>query len=121
MKFKGFTVKVVSGPNPGVLGVRWPDALIEYPPKDPVHDNIVSAYIASQVGQRFSISVENGSGHDASVIFYVDGQMANVLLCYTNPSYNTVICHGIQPEAGYLRRFVFKKAVLTGVWFDNRS
>jgi hypothetical protein len=121
MKFKGFTVTVNSGPNEGAVGARRLNALNEYPTKDPVQNHTVSAYIASPVGQRFSISVKNECGHDASVVFYVDGQMANVLLCYGRPEYNNVACHGVQPKAGYLRRFIFKKATLTSVWFDNRS
>jgi hypothetical protein len=90
-------------------------ALQEYPSKEaPIQGNSASAYIASQPGLQFSIWVRNECGHDASVVFYVDGQMASVLLCYGRPQQNLIVCRGIQPEAGLLRRFVFQKANLTG-------
>jgi len=76
--------------------------------------NVVETYIASQEGREFSIIAENHSKMDASVIFYVDGQMANCLLCYKDGK--SVVCAGVQPQAGLLRKFVFQKATLTGTY-----
>ena len=95
--------------------------LPEYPAKDAVHENKTSTYVESQLGKQFSISVENDSVHDASVIFYVDGQMASVLLCYAKPKFNIVNCLGVQPQAGLLQRFVFSKATLSGTFLDLRD
>jgi hypothetical protein len=95
-------------------------ALEEYASKQTISDNTISSYIASQVGQQFFILVENEHDHDASVVFYVDGQMASVLLCYAKPKHNSVFCLGVQPEAGLLRRFVFSRATLTGSYCSLR-
>jgi hypothetical protein len=117
MKYKGFNVTVhTSLPQTG-SEIQKPTVLTEYPPKEPLSNNIKSTYIASQAGQQFSIHVENGSDSDASVIFYVDGQMASCLLCHAKPKHNSVMCYGVQPEAGLLRKFVFRKAPLTGIKF----
>lgn len=77
--------------------------------------NVIEGYIASQEGCEFSIIAENYSKTDASIIFYVDGQMASCLLCYKDGK--SVICAGVQPQAGLLRKFVFRKATLTGMTF----
>jgi hypothetical protein len=74
----------------------------------------VAAYVPSRVGERFSIAVENHSLNDATCIFYVDGQMASVLMCHAKPKYYMVNCQGVQPQPGILRRFVFSRATLTG-------
>ena len=114
MKYKEFNVTVhTSLPQTGT-GIQNTTPLPEYPPKEPLSNNIMSTYIASQAGQQFSVHVENESDSDASVLFYVDGQMASCLLCYAKPKYNSVICQGVQPQAGLLRKFVFRKATLTG-------
>jgi hypothetical protein len=104
MKFKDFCVSVrtLNGAAP------------EYPSKCTAA-NTVSSFIPSRAGERFSISVENNDLHDASCIFYVDGQMTSVLLCYAKPKHNVVFCQGVQPQPGILRRFVFSKATLTGM------
>lgn len=114
MKYKGFVVTVHTSLLQAGTEIQKTTALTEYPPKEPLSNNVKSTYIASQAGQQFSIHVENESDSDASVLFYVDGQMASCLLCYAKPKYNSVICHGVQPEAGLLRKFVFRKATLTG-------
>lgn len=112
MRFKGFKV-TVNTPTVSAHGsTNLP--LPEYPTKDSIHDNTISTYVESHVGKQFSISVENESLHDASVVFYVDGQMASVLLCYAKPKYNIVNCLGVQPQPGLLQRFVFSKANLSG-------
>ena len=108
MRFRGFNVSV----HRTVQAQLQSPALQEYPGKQ--HDNTCSAYIASKAGEQFAITVENESDKDASIVFYVDGQMASVLLCYTRPKHNMVVCCGVQPQAGLLRRFVFSKATLTG-------
>jgi hypothetical protein len=94
--------------------------LAEYPAKDAVHENAITTYVEAHIGKQFSISVENESTHDASVVFYVDGQMASVLLCYAKPKHNVVNCLGVQPEAGLLQRFVFSKANLSGLSERNQ-
>jgi len=113
MKFKDFTVTVTASTQ-CPQGILKSVALEEYPSKQPFQGNTAFSYIASQDGKRFSICVENDSANDASVVFYVDGQMASVLLCYAKPKYSLVTCYGVQPQAGLLRRFVFKRAALTG-------
>jgi hypothetical protein len=77
-------------------------------------DAVVERYIPAKAGSEFSIVVTNESFTDISVVFYVDGQMANCLLCYAPPSVNSVTCFGLEPQPGRLRKFVFRKAVLTG-------
>jgi len=113
MKHNGFTVTVDS-PTACAQGYNNLP-LPEYPAKDAVHDNVISTYVEARIGKQFSISVENESTHDASVVFYVDGQMASVLLCYAKPRHNRVSCLGVQPEPGLLQRFVFTKANLSGM------
>ena len=114
MKYKDFNVTVHTSLPRTETGIQNTTPLTEYRPKEPLSNNIISRYIASQPGQQFSIHVENESDSDASVLFYVDGQMASCLLCYAKPKYNSVICHGVQPRAGLLRKFVFRKVTLTG-------
>jgi hypothetical protein len=113
MKYKGFNV-TVNSPTACANGYNNLP-LREYPAKDPVHENVISTYLEAHIGKQFSISAENDSPHDASVVFYVDGQMANVLLCYAKPRHNIVSCLGVQPEPGLLQRFVFSKAYLSGL------
>jgi hypothetical protein len=113
MKYKGFNVTVHTSPQAGT-GIQKTTVLTEYPPNEPLSNNTLSTYIASQAGQQFSIHVENESDSDASILFYVDGQMASCLLCHAKPKHNSVVCHGVQPEAGLLRKFVFRKVNLTG-------
>jgi len=76
---------------------------------------IVERYIPAREGREFSIVVVNESANDVSCVFYVDGQMANCLLCYALPKVNSVTCYGVEPQPGRLRKFVFRKAVLTGI------
>lgn len=113
MKYKEFEVTVRT-PALCAGGYYKDMPLIEFPPKYPVENNTISTYIPSSVGKLFSITVENESTHDASVVFYVDGQMTSVLLCYAKPKYNVVNCQGVQPQAGLLRRFVFSPVSLSG-------
>lgn len=113
MKFKDFNVTVHTPSGESVSVTQKTTALPEYPPEDPVQGNIISTYIASQIGSQFSIVTENHTQSDASVVFYVDGQMACCLLCYKNNG--SVVCAGVQPQAGLLRKFVFRKATLTGI------
>jgi hypothetical protein len=108
MRFKDFNVSV----HRCIRGQLQSPALQEYPGRQ--DDSTCSAYIASKAGEQFAITVENEGDKDASVVFYVDGQMASVLLCYARPKHNTVVCCGVQPQAGLLRRFVFSKATLSG-------
>ena len=96
-----------------IHGQLQSSTLQEYPGKQ--QDKTCSAYIAAKAGEQFAIAVENESDKDASVVFYVDGQMTSVLLCYARPKHNTVVCCGVQPQAGLLRRFIFSKATLTGI------
>lgn len=113
MKYKDFEV-MVHAPLPGIVSViGGTTVLTEYPPKDPIQGNTISTYIASQAGTHFWIIATNRSENDASVIFYVDGQMAACLLCYKNN--HSVNCRGVQPEAGLLRKFRFRKVTLTGI------
>ena len=107
MRFRDFKVTV----HRSAQG-QLQSPLHEYPGKE--YDNVTSAYIASKAGEQFAIMVENEGELDASVVFYVDGQMASVLLCYGKTNHNTVICYGVQPQPGLLRRFVFTRAMLTG-------
>ena len=116
MRLKGFKVTVNTPTRCANGSNNLP--LQEYPAKDAVQENTVSTYLESYVGTQFSISVENDSMHDASVVFFVDGQMASVLLCYAKPKYNVVTCLGVQPQAGLLQRFVFSKATLSGTFSD---
>ena len=104
MKFKDFIVTVSTAQGTS----------LEYPPDPNVSANTVSTHIASRAGEQFSIVAQNDGIHDASCIFYVDGQLTSVLLCYARPKDNMVQCQGVQPAAGVLRRFVFSKATLTG-------
>ena len=113
MKYKEFIV-TVNTPTQCAGGYFKNMPLTEYPSKHPVENSTVTTYVPSHPGKLFSISVENGSLHDASVVFYVDGQMVSVLLCYAKPKYHVVNCLGVQPQAGLLRRFVFSKAILSG-------
>jgi len=103
MKFKNFCVSV----RTHAFGAAY-----EYPSKSTAA-NTASSFIPSRAGEQFFITVENNDLHDVSCIFYVDGQMASVLLCYAKPKHNLVICQGVQPQPGILRRFVFSKATLT--------
>ena len=114
MRHKGFNV-TVNTPTPCANGTYNNLPLPEYPAKDHVNGGTISTYVESQVGKQFSIGVENESSHDASVVFYVDGQMASVLLCYAKPKHNVINCLGVQPQAGLLQRFVFSKAMLSGI------
>ena len=113
MKYKEFTVTVKAS-SQCAQGILKTTPLQEYPPKQPTNGNTISTYIASIPGQQFSITVDNHNSHDASVVFYVDGQMASVLLAYAKPRHNSVTCYGVQPKAGLLRRFVFQRATFTG-------
>ena len=79
------------------------------------HGMIVERYIPAREGREFSIVVVNESANDVSCVFYVDGQMVNCLLCYAPPKFNSVTCYGVEPQPGRLRKFVFRKAVLTGI------
>ena|ERR1700734_3605977 len=114
MKYKEFQVTVRT-PALCTGGYYKDMPLTEFPPKYPVENNIISTYIPSSAGKLFSVAVENESTHDASIVFYVDGQMASVLLCYAKPKYNIVNCQGVQPQAGLLRRFVFSRVSLSGI------
>jgi len=109
MKFKNFNVSVF----PSVQGHLQYDALEEYAEKQ--DEKTCSAYIPSKAGEQFAIFVENDGYTDCSVVVYVDGQMASVLLCYGKPNHNSVVCHGVQPRPGVLRRFIFTKAILSGI------
>jgi hypothetical protein len=115
MKYKGFNVTVNTFIPQNGSGVAKSEALIEYHPKHPLQNNTMSTYIASRAGQQFSIKVENETEDSASVVFFVDGQMASCLLCYARPLNNEVVCYGVQPQEGILRKFMFKKATLTGI------
>jgi hypothetical protein len=113
MKYKGFNVTVnTPALCPGAYYKDMP--LTEYPSKYPIENNTMTTYIPSNVGKMFSIAVENETQNDTSVVFFVDGQMASVLLCYAKPKHNIVNCQGVQPQAGLLRRFVFSRATLSG-------
>lgn len=114
MRYKDFTVTVNSASR-SPQGLLKTVALQEYPAKGPYQGNTAYTFIASQACQQFSITVQNDNPKDASVVFYVDGQMASVLLCYAKPKCHIVTCHGVQPQPGVLRRFVFKRATLTGI------
>jgi len=95
--------------------------LVEYGTKPPSTDSDshqCTRYIAALTGSQFSITVENGAPQDASVLFFVDGQMACCLLCYAKPKYNIVTCQGVQPKPGVLQRFVFRKANRFGTSFE---
>lgn len=115
MRLKDFNVTVHIPRTENVFGIQVQKTvpLPEYYTKH--QQNVVKTYIASQEGREFSIIAENYSEMDASIIFYVDGQMVSCLLCYRNGK--SVICAGIQPQAGLLRKFVFRKATLTGITF----
>lgn len=110
MRFKNFNVSV----HRSVQGQLQAPALQEFPGRQ--QDKTCSAYIASKAGEQFAIFVENGGDSDCSIVIYVDGQMASVLLCFAKPKHNSVICHGVQPCPGVLRRFVFSKATLSGIY-----
>jgi hypothetical protein len=118
MKSKGIGVTVLCTPE---AAHRPAAACPEYAAKqlDPT-DAVVERYIPAKAGSEFSIVVTNESLNDVSVVFYVDGQMANCLLCYAPPSVNSVTCFGVEPQPGRLRKFVFRKAVLTG-WVPVRK
>lgn len=112
MKSKGIGVTVLCTSEGGHRPVI---VCPEYAAKqlDPTNA-VVERYIPAKAGSEFSIVVTNESFNDVSVVFYVDGQMANCLLCYAPPRVNSVTCFGVEPQPGRLRKFVFRKAVLTG-------
>jgi hypothetical protein len=118
MKSKGIGVTVLCTSEGNY---RPPTVCPEYAAKqlDPTNA-VVERYIPAKAGCEFSIVVTNESFNDVSVVFYVDGQMANCLLCYAPPSMNSVTCFGVEPQPGRLRKFVFRKAVLTG-WAPSRK
>jgi hypothetical protein len=115
MRLKDFNVTVHISRTENVFGIQIQKtvALPEYYTKH--QPDVVKTYIASQEGREFSIIAENYSKMDASIVFYVDGQMVSCLLCYKNGK--SVVCAGVQPQAGLLRKFVFRKATLTGITF----
>ena len=117
MKYKEFRVDVIA-PHKTPAGWCPNRSLTEYTTKsqhEGYGSNERATYIAAQPGVPFSITVANESPHDASIVFYVDGQMASCLLCYARPKCNVVNCQGVQPQRGYLRRFVFSKAHFSGI------
>jgi len=115
--FKNFKVNVhVPFKGPGGWSRNLP--LAEYQTKltsaDP-NSKQCTRYIAAIEGSQFAITVENGAPQDASVLFFVDGQMASCLLCYAKPKCNIVTCQGVQPKPGVLQRFLFSKANHFGI------
>jgi hypothetical protein len=114
--FKSFKVNVLV-PFRAPEGYLKNLSLVEYGAKSLCTESDsyqCTRYIAAVNDSQFSIIVENGAPQDASVLFFVDGQMACCLLCYAKPKYNVVTCQGVQPKAGVLQRFIFKKTTHYG-------